>query len=118
MMILVSRRWRRVEGSDDATARGGKSEILNGEWKVSVVRVEDEETVEDVLLNAFGIVTGRDERTFFAGSIALLDAGVLVEFVAVRLDLVDNNTPLTFGVDCTKWLNVVDRTGAEVSLFN
>ena len=108
------------ESSDEAGARGGQLEVLDGEWEIVIIRIVDEETVVNVLLQTFGLVASGDERTSFTSSIsiALFNSGVLVEFVAVRLDFVDDHTPLTIDIDGTKWLDVSSGAWAEVSLFD
>lgn len=108
------------ESSDEAGARGGQLEVLDGEWEIVIIRIVDEETVVNVLLQTFGLVASGDERTSFTSSIsiALFNSGVLIEFVAVRLDFVDDHTPLTIDIDGTKWLDVSSGAWAEVSLFD
>ena len=109
-----------VESADEASARSGQLEAFNGEGEVVVGRIEDESTLVDVLLDAFRLVAGGHQRT--GGSdgvdVALLDADVLVKFVAVRLDLVDNDPPLALNVDSPQWLDVGRATGAQVGLFH
>ena len=73
----------------------------------------------DVLLKAFRFVASWDQWTSFASSvsIALFDASVLIKFVAVRLDLVDDHAPLTIDIDGAKWLDVSGGAWAQVSLL-
>ena len=117
-MTLVSGLWWRVESSDNTTARSGQLKVLNDERKVAIVGVKDEETMEDVLLDALGVVTRWNQWTFFTDSIALFDSHVLIKLVAVGLDMVYNNAPFSLSVDGSHRLDVVDRTGAQVSLFD
>ena len=107
------------EGTNEASTRCGQLEVLNGEWEVVVIRIVDEETVIDVLLEAFGFVASWDERAGFAGSVsvALFDASVLIKLVAVRLDFVDDHAPLTIDVDGAEGLDVGGCARAQVSLL-
>ena len=107
------------EGTNEASARCGQLDVLNGEWEVVVIRIVDEETVIDVLLEAFGFVASGDQWAGLSGSISFtfFNASVLIVFDAVRFDFVDDDTPFAFGVDCTEWLNVRSGAGAEISFF-
>ena len=107
------------EGADEASARGGQLEVLDGEGEVVVGRVEDEEAVVDALLQALGLVAVGDERAGRGDGLggALLDAGALVELVTVRLDFVDDDAPLAVDVDGAQWLDVGGSAGAQVRLL-
>ena len=117
-MTLVSRLWGRMEGSDNTTARSGQIKVLNDKWKVAIIGIEDKETMKDIFLNALGVVTRWNQWAFFTGSVALFNTGVLIKLVAVRLDMVDNNSPFTLGIDGSHRLDVVDRARTQVSLFD
>lgn len=107
------------ESANEASAGSRQLEVLDGEWEVVIVRVEDEETVVDVLLEALGLVASRDQWARFTSSIgiAFFDAGVLIELDSVGLDLVDNDAPLAIDVNSTKRLDVGGRAWAQVGLF-
>ena len=79
----------------------------------------DEETVVDALLQALGLVAGGHQGAGLSGCVGItfLNAGVLVVFYAIRLDFVDDGTPLAFGVNGTQRLDVGGGAGAEVSLI-
>ena len=82
-------------------------EIFNCERKVIIVRIKNQETVENILLNTFRFVAGRDQWTGRADvDVTFLDAGRLSEQVIVRLDFVDNNAPLSVDIDRSHRLNV------------
>ena len=107
------------EGSDEASARGGQFEILDGEREVVIVRIVDQEAVVDVLLEALGLVAGGHQRAGLSAGVgvAFLDAGVLVEFDSVGLDFVDDDAPLAVDVDGAQRLDVGSGARAEVSLL-
>ena len=108
------------ESADEAGARGGQLEVLDGEWEVIVIWVIDEEAVVDALLQAFGLVASRHQRTGLSSgaSLALFNAGVLVEFVAVRLDFVDDDAPLSIDVDSAQRLHVRGGAWTQVCLVS
>ena len=107
------------ESPDHASARCGQLERLDSERIVIIIRIVDQEAVEDVLLHALGFVAGRNQWTSSSnGHVTLFDAHVLVEFVAVRFDLVDNDAPFARDIDGAQRLHVGRSAGAEVSLLD
>ena len=111
--------WRLTEeSSDEAGAGSGQLEVLDGEREVVIIRIVDQEAVVDVLLDAFGTVASGHQRARCSDwNVTLFDADVLVEFVAVRLDFVDDDAPFAFNVDSPQRLNVGGGAGAQVGLF-
>jgi len=106
-----------VESSDDATARSGQFEFFNGERESVVVWVVHQEAMENILLDAFGLVAGRDQGAGGAHDhLAFFNSSSLRVLDAVRLDAVDDGAPLAVDVDGTKWTDVIGGTGAEVDL--
>ena len=123
-MCQIIIRWKTVgylmkESSNDAGARGGQFETLDSEWIIIIRRIVDQETVKDTLLRAFRSVAGRDQRTSRSnGHVTLLDAYVLVESVAVRLDFVDDDSPFALYVDGAQRLHVGCSARTKVSFLD
>lgn len=106
-----------MESSYDATARSGQLKFLDGERESVVVGVVDQEAMENVLLDALGLVAGRDQGTGGAHDhVAFLNSGRLRVLDAVGLDVVDDGTPLAVNVDGTKGTHVIGGTRAQVNL--
>ena len=105
--------------SDEAGARGWKLDVLDDEREIVIRRIVDQEAVVDVLLYAFGLVTGGNQwaRSSAGSSVALFDTGVLVEFVVVRFHFVDDHSPFALDVDGTQRPNISGRTGTQVRLL-
>ena len=61
--------------SDEAGARGWKLDVLDDEREIVIRRIVDQEAVVDVLLYAFGLVTGGNQwaRRPDGSSVALFD---------------------------------------------
>jgi hypothetical protein len=108
----------KVVGAVVAGAGRGELETLNGEGKVLVIGVIDQEAVVDGLLEALGLIAFRDERARSTGSCAVLDASSLAEGLIVGLDVVHDNSPLAKNIDCATGLDVLDVGWAEVGLLN
>ena len=66
----------------------------------------------DVLLNAFRLVAIGNQRTRGSDTIAFFNSGGLGILVAVRLDLIDDYSPLAFDIDGAEWLDVSGGTRA------
>jgi len=109
--------WLGVGAVVAGTGRG-QLEGLNGEGKVVIIGVVDEEAVVDVLLETLGLVALGHQRAAFASSGALLYTGSLGQGLVVRLHLVDDNPPLTVDVDGPLGLDVSRLRGAQVSLLD
>lgn len=106
------------EGTNYASAGSWQLEVLNGEGEVIVIRIVDQEAVEDILLDALRAVAGGDERARRSdGDVALLDAGSLRELLPIRLDAIHDDAPLSLDVDGPERLNVASRARTQVSLF-
>ena len=73
----------------------------------------------DALLDAFRFVANWNQRASIVNSVgvALFNASVLVEFVVVRLDVVDNDSPLALDVDGAQRLDVGSGAWAQVGLL-
>jgi hypothetical protein len=108
----------KVVGAVVAGAGRGELEALNGEGKVLVIGVIDQEAVVDGLLEALGLIAFRDERARSTGSCAVLDGSSLAEGLIVGLDVVHDNSPLAKNIDCATRLDVLDVGWAEVGLLN
>jgi hypothetical protein len=108
----------KVVGAVVAGAGRGELEALNGEGKVLVISVIDQEAVVDGLLEALGLIAFRDERARSTGSRAVLNASSLAEGLIVGLDIVHDNSPLAKNIDCATGLDVLDVGWAEVGLLN
>jgi len=91
---------------------------LDGEGEVLVIRVVDQEPVVDALLQALGLVAGGHQGTCVAGRGTFLNPGGLSEGFVVRLDAVDDNSPLVVGVNGTQGLDVGGDRWAEVGLLH
>jgi hypothetical protein len=108
----------KVVGAVVAGAGRGELEALNGEGKVLVISVIDQEAVVDGLLEALGLIAFRDERAGRTGCCAVLDASSLAEGLVVGLDIVHNNPPLAKNIDGATGLDVLDVGRAEVGLLD
>ena len=107
-----------MKSSDDAPARAWQLEFLNSERESVIVWVKDQETVEDVLLDALGLVAGRNQRASGADDdVAFLNASRLGVLDTVRLDVVDDGAPLAVDVDGTERLDVAGRTRAKINFI-
>ena len=108
-----------LESSDETGAGSRQLEVLDSEWEVVVSWVEDQSAVVDALLDAFRLVAHGDQRASCTGGVgvALFNASVLVEFVVVRLDFVDDDSPLALNVDGAQRLDVGCRAWAQVSFL-
>ena len=115
VLLLV---WRLDIVPIVAGASRWQLEGLDGEWEVLVIGIVDQEPVVDVLLEALGLVAGRDEGAGLSSSGALLNAGGLGESLVVSLHSVDDNPPLSVSVDGSPGLDVGGDGGAEVSLLD
>jgi hypothetical protein len=108
----------KVVGAVVAGAGRGELETLNGEGKVLVIGVIDQEAVVDGLLKALGLITFRDERAGRTRSCAVLNASSLAEGLIVCLYVVNDNSPLVKNIYCSTRLDVLDEGWAEVGLLN
>ena len=109
----------REEGSNNTTARGGELETFNGEGKVIVIGIEDQETVENALLDAFRFIASWDQWAVSTDrDVTLFDAGSLGKNVVVRLDLVDDDAPFAIDVNSAQGLDVTGRARAKICLIN
>ena len=115
VLLLV---WRLDIVPIVAGASRWQLEGLDGEWEVLVIGIVDQEPVVDVLLEALGLVAGRDEGAGLSSSGALLNAGGLGESLVVSLHSVDDNPPLSVSVDGSPGLDVGGDGGAEGSLLD
>ena len=115
VLLLV---WRLDIVPIVAGASRWQLEGLDGEWEVLVIGIVDQEPVVDVLLEALGLVAGRDEGAGLSSSGALLNAGGLGESLVVSLHSVDDNPPLSVSVDGSPGLDVGGDGGAEVGLLH
>jgi hypothetical protein len=107
-----------MEGSDDASARARQFEFLNCEWELLIIRVVNQEAMEDVLLDAFRVVTRRNQRTSGANiDITFFNTSSLRVLDAIRLDVVDDCAPFAIDVDGTERADVSSGTRTKVSLI-
>jgi len=105
-------------GTVVAGAGGGQLEGLDGEGEVLVISVIYHESVVDVLLDTLGFVAFRDKRTGVPGCGAFFDPGGLSELLVVSLHVVDDDPPLSVGVDSAKGLDVGGHGGTQVGLLH
>ena len=89
-----------------ASATGRELEGVNGKWKVMIVWVVDKEPVDDIFLKAFGFVAFGNFGTSFTSCFTFFDACCLGEDIVIHFNVVDDNSPFSVGVDCTKWSDV------------
>jgi len=89
-------------GAQETSTAGGKLEGLDGEGEVLIIGVVDKEAVVDGLLQTLGLVALRHQRTCIGGSETLFDACSLSESLIMGIDIVDNDTPFSLGVEGTK----------------
>jgi len=114
-LLLV---WRLNIVAIVAGTGGWKLEGLDGEWEVLIIWIVDQESVVDVLLETLGLVAWRHKRTGVSSSGTFLDTSSLGQSLVVSLDSVDDNPPLSVGVDGSPGLDVGGDGGAEVGLLH
>jgi len=85
--------------------------------EVPIIRIVYQESVVDVLLQAFGLVALRYKRAGITRSQAFLNTGGLGESLVVSFNVVDDYSPFTMSVDSTKRLDVDSLRGTKVGLF-
>lgn len=101
-----------------ASTRRGQLEALDGEGKVLVIGIVDQEAMVDALLQALGLIALRNKRARRARSGALLNTGRLGEGLVVSLDMVDHDPPLAMDVDGTEGLDVGSLGRAQIGLLH
>merc|ERR1712201_44377 len=120
MVLLVL-----VFGLNEIRREGGKSKrwgacMYHEEPSVWVARINREHSVVDILLGTLGLVTGGEKTTSRVGEKAGLKTGslgVVVVTVSVSLrDVLEDDPPVTFNIDSTGDLSVVNVRGAKVTL--
>ena len=106
-----------MKSSNDASARSWQLEFFNGEREGVVLWVVDQEAMENIFLDAFGLVAGRYQGA--GGShdhVAFFNSSSLRVLDAVRLDAVDDGAPLAVDVDGPERTDVIGGTRAKVNL--
>jgi len=96
---------------------GWELEGFNSEWEVLIIRIEDKESVVDVLLQTFALIALWYKRTGITGSQTLFNTGGLSQSFVMSFDIVNNDSPFAFGVDSTKRSDVGSLRWAKVSFF-
>lgn len=106
-----------VESSYNTPARSRQSEFLQGKGESIIIGIVDQKSMEDGLLDAFGLVTRRDQWTCCTDDhIAFFNTSRLGVFDAIRFDSIDDRPPLAIDVDGPKRLDITGCTGAKVNL--
>lgn len=82
-----------------------------------IIRIVDEKSVVDVLLDTLGVVAVRYERTGLPSSGAFLHPGGLGQSLVVSLHAVHDDSPLARGVDGSERGEVGGGAGTEESLL-
>jgi len=107
-------------GGKVARASAGELVCIDEEPSVWVARINREHSVVDILLGTLGLVTGGEKTTSRVGEEAGLETGslgVVVVTVSVSLrDVLEDDPPVTFNIDSTGDLSVVNVRGAKVTL--
>jgi len=100
--------WLVVEdvSTNEASAARVKLEGFDGEWEVLIIWVVDEESVDNGLLEAFGLVTWRDEGAGIASCCAVFNSGGLGKMIVIDLNIVDDNSPLVACIDGPEWSDI------------
>ena len=107
-----------MKSSDDAPARAWQLEFLNSERESVIVWVKNQETVENVLLDALGLVARRNQRTRVTDDdVTFFNAAGLREFDTVRLDSVDDGPPFPIDVDGAEGLDVAGGTRTKINFI-
>ena len=104
-----------MKSSNNASARSWQLEFFNGEREGVVFWVVDQEAMENIFLDAFGLVAGRDQGA--GGShdhVAFFNSSGLRVLDAVRLDAVDDGAPLAVDIDGPERTDVIGGTWAEI----
>jgi len=104
-------------GTKETSAAGWELEGFHCEGEVLIIRIVYQESVVDVLLQAFGFITLRYKRTGITRSQTFLNTGGLGESLVVSFNIIDDNSPFTLSVDGAKRLDVGSVRGTEVGLF-
>jgi len=104
-------------GTKETGAAGWELECFHCEGEVLIIGIIHQESVVDVLLQAFGFIALRHKRASITRSQTLLNTGGLGESLVVSFNVVDDNSPFTLSVDSTKRLDIGSLRGAEEGLF-
>ena len=104
-------------GTKETGAAGWELESFHCEGEVLIIGIIYQESVVDVLLQAFGLIALRYKRASITRSQTFLNTGGLGESLVVSFNVVDDNSPFTLSVDSTKRLDVGSLRGTEVGLF-
>ena len=110
--------WRLNIVSIVAGTGGWKLEGLDGEWEILIIRIVDQESVVDVLLETLCLVAWWHKWTGVSSSCTFLDTSSLGQGLVVSLDSVDHDPPLAVCVDGPSGLDVGGDGGTEVGLLD
>ncbi|CAL4066741.1 unnamed protein product [Meganyctiphanes norvegica] len=88
-------------GTKETGAAGWELECFHCEGEVLIIGIINQESMVDVLLQAFGFIALRDKRASITRSQTLLNTGCLGESLVVSFNVVDDNSPFTLSVDST-----------------
>lgn len=106
------------EGSVVTSASGRQFERFDGEGKVLIIRIVDQESVVDGFLNAFGFVTFGDQGTGFSGGFTMFNSGGLGQSFIMGFNSVNNDSPFSISVNSSSGLDIFGFAGAQIGFLN
>ena len=100
------------------SARARQLEFFDRERKYVIFGIVNQKAVEDVLLDAFGIVAGWNQWAESANNhVTFFNSSGLGVFDAVRLDSIDDGPPFAFDVNGPKRTNVIGGARTKVKFI-